>query len=494
MIIKSDKDVIEAYLHDESGLLGAHCDKVLIPETYSEVSDILKEASSKNIPVSISGAGTGVTGGRLPFGDNVLSLEKLDNILSVNPGSMTVQAGVPITKIHQAAGSIGYVYPPDATEWDASIGGNIATNASGSRSFKYGSTRQYIDSIKVVLANGEILDVPRGKYLAKGLTIEILNPKSEALTKFQIPNIQMPNIKNAAGYYSKPDMDLIDLFIGSEGTLGVIVEARLKLLPVEGYTFAAFAFFDSNEQALAFVKDAKSRTFLSRKNMDPKGLNALAIEYFDKNSLSLLRNKFGNIPSDKNAAIFFEEEITPEREPGFLDDWAALLEKNGVNIESVWSATEPEKEAEFKKIRHELPVLVNEIVRSRGIAKVGTDIAVPWEKFPEMFSVYVKELSASGMDHLIFGHIGDNHLHANILPKNEAERQKAKEIYLRFARTAVALGGTISAEHGIGKLKHAFLREMYGERGICEMVRVKKYLDPKMILGRDNIFPCEKLS
>lgn len=494
MIIKSDKDVIEAYLHDESGLSGAFCEKVLIPENYSEVSAILKEASSNNIPLSISGAGTGVTGGRLPFGGTVLSLEKLDAIISVKPGSMTVQAGVPITKIHEAAGSIGYFYPPDATEWDASIGGNIATNASGSRSFKYGSTRQYIDSIKVILADGEMLDIPRGKYLAKGQTIEILNPKSETLNKIQIPNIQMPNIKNAAGYYSKPGMDLIDLFIGSEGTLGVVVEAQLKLLPITGYTFAAFAFFDANEQALAFVKDAKSETFLNREKNNANGLNALAMEYFDKNSLVLLRKKFGNIPSGKNAAIFFEEEITPEREPVFLDDWAALLEKNGVNIESVWSATEPEKEAEFKKIRHELPVLVNEIVRSRGIAKVGTDIAVPWGKFPEMFSFYVKELSASGMDHLVFGHIGDDHLHANILPKNETERKKAKEIYLRFARAAVALGGTVSAEHGIGKLKHAFLREMYGEQGISEMARLKKYLDPKMILGRDNIFPCERLS
>lgn len=479
MIIKSDKDVIESYLHDESGLLGAHCDKVYVPQNYHEVSDILKEASSQGIPVSVSGAGTGVAGGRLPFGGIIISVEKLDSILDVSPGSMTVQAGVTITNIHEAARSAGFIYPPDATEWDASIGGNISTNASGSRSFKYGPTRKYVDSIKVVLANGEMLDVPRGKYLAQGQTIEILDPKHKILNKFQIPNIQMPDIKNAAGYYSKPGMDLIDLFIGSEGTLGVIVEARLKLLPVRGYVFAAFAFFDANESALDFVAEAR-------------GMGALAIEYFDKNSLDLLRSRFSNIPSGKKAAIFFEEEITSENESGYMDKWAALLEKHGVEIDNVWGATEPEKELEFKKIRHELPVIVNEIVRSRGFAKVGTDIAVPFEKFREMFSVYETELSLSGMDHLIFGHIGDNHLHANILPKTEAEREKAKGIYLGFAKTAVALGGTVSAEHGIGKLKHAFLREMYGDEGIREMVRVKQTLDPKGILGRNNIFP-EKL-
>jgi D-lactate dehydrogenase (cytochrome) len=480
MIVKTDRDVIGSYLHDESGLLGAHCDKVIIPETYEEVSCAIKEASSNNIPVSVSGAGTGVTGGRLPFGGMVVSLEKLDKILNISPGSMTVQAGVPITKIHEAAASVGHFYPPDATEWDASIGGNISTNASGSRSFKYGPTRKYVDSIKVVLANGEIIDVSRGQYLAKGQTIEILNPKSKILNKFQIPNIQIPNIKNAAGYYSRPDMDLIDLFIGSEGTLGIIVEARLLLLPASGYVFAAFAFFDKNENALGFVTEARNA-------------DALAIEYFDKNSLDMLRSRFPKIPSGREAAIFFEEEITPDKEDSFMDKWAALLEKYGVNIENVWGATEPEKELEFKKIRHELPVIVNEIVRSRGIAKVGTDIAVPFEKFPEMFSIYTKELSASGMDHLIFGHIGDNHLHANILPKNEAEMKKAKEIYLRFAKAAVSLGGTVSAEHGIGKLKHAFLREMYGDKGLMEMARVKKTLDPKGILGRGNIFPEELL-
>lgn len=480
MIVKTDKDVIEAYLHDESGLLGAGCDRVFIPESYEEVSAILKDASSKKTSVTVSGAGTGVAGGRLPFGGIVLSLEKLDRILEVSPGRMTVQAGVSITKIHEAAASTGYFYPPDATEWDASIGGNISTNASGSRSFKYGSTRKYVDSIKVVLANGEIIDIPRGKYLAKGQTIEILNPKSETLNKFQIPNIKMPDIKNAAGYYSKPGMDLIDLFIGSEGTLGVVIEASLKLLPVPGYVFAAFAFFESNRSALDFVAEAR----LS---------GALAIEYFDGNSLTMLRDRFPRIPAGKEAAIFFEEEITEENERGFMDKWASLLEKYGVNIENVWGATEPEKELEFKKIRHELPVIVNEIVRSRGIAKVGTDIAVPFEKFREMFSFYEKELSSSGMDYLIFGHIGDCHLHANILPRSEKERDRARDIYLRFAKKAVSLGGTVSAEHGIGKLKHAFLREMYGEDGIREMVRVKKALDPEGILGRDNIFPKELL-
>lgn len=473
MIIKTDKEIIASYLRDESGLLGAHCDKVVIPESYQEVSDVLKQASFDKTPIYLSGAGTGVTGGRLPFGGVVISLEKLDRILDVRPGEIRVQAGVSIARIHEAAGSTGYIYPPDATEWDASIGGNIATNASGSRSFKYGATRNYVEEIKVVLAGGKVLDIPRGRYSAKGRSFDL-----SADMRFNIPDYRMPDIKNAAGYYTKDNMDLIDLFIGSEGTLGVIVEARLRLLPLQGYTFAAFAFFDKVSQALDFVEQARNSS-----SVDP-----LAIEYFDKNAIKLLKKKFDLMPDGPEAVIFFEEEITPEKENGFLDNWAALLENNGVDIEDVWSATEPKKEAEFKNIRHEIPVLVNEIIRERGIPKVGTDIAVPSERFREMFDIYQKELSGSGMDHLIFGHIGDSHLHANILPKNGQEQIKAKGIYLKFAKKAVSLGGTVSAEHGIGKLKHAFLREMYGDRGISEMIRVKKYLDPGFILSRDNIF------
>jgi D-lactate dehydrogenase (cytochrome) len=477
MIIKKEQDQIRPYLEDASGLNGAHTDKVYLPENYQEVSQILKEASTKKTPITISGGGTGVTGGRLPFIGEVLAMDKLNKILDLNNSSITVQAGVPITEIHAAAESLGYFYPPDATEWTAFIGGNIATNASGARTFKYGATRRYVKRIKVVLSSGEILDIERGKQCP--------------MSNVQCPmsNYKMPDIKNAAGYYSKPGMELIDLFIGSEGTLGVVVEAELGILPKVGFVFAGFAFFEQEEKALNFVEEVKGLTFESRKRNDETGLDALAIEFFDFNALTLLRTKNPGIPSNARALIFFEEEITPQKEGPYLEKWGSLLEKHGVSLDDVWTADSPSKEKELKDIRHSMPEAVNEVVKKRGFPKAGTDIAVPHENFREMFNYYREVLAKSSVDNLIFGHIGDSHLHVNMLPKSEEELRSVKDCYIQFVRKAVSLGGTASAEHGIGKLKHAYLKEMYGQQGIDEMIRVKKALDFAYILGPDNIFP-----
>ncbi|MBU1007278.1 MAG: FAD-binding oxidoreductase, partial [Candidatus Omnitrophica bacterium] len=149
-----------------------------------------------------------------------------------------------------------------------------------------------------------------------------------------------------------------------------------------------------------------------------------------------------------------------------------------------------EKEREnLKEFRHALPEMINEIVKKNKLPKVGTDIAVPEKAFPEMFRFYREKLSSSKIDHLIFGHIGESHMHVNMLPKTEEEFSQSRSVYMAFVKKAVSLGGTVSAEHGIGKLKHAYLEAMYGKKAIEEMAMLKKSLDPACILGLDNIFP-----
>lgn len=472
MIIKTDQSAIKSYLEDASGLTGAHAEKVYLPENYNEVQEILREANSKKTPITISGGRTGVVGGCLPFGGEVMSFDRLNKILKISNGSIIVQLGVLLSQLKEAAESENYFYPPDPTEPSATLGGNIATNASGARSFKYGPTRRYVKKIKVVLANGEIFEIARGKYFANDNIFKL------PVYNFKIPDYTMPEIKNSSGYFSKKSMDLIDLFVGSEGTLGAVVEAELEILPKTGSIFGCFAFFENKKNAFDFVFEAKKK-------------NCLSIEYFNDKSLKLLGKKYPQIPQSAESCIFFEKEI--ENEDSYLEDWAEILEKYNADFEKIWISDNPNKEKEFVEIRHALPELVNEIVRKNGFPKLGTDIAVPDNNFLEMLQTYEESLAALNIDYLIFGHIGSSHLHVNMLPKTLVEAEKVKELYLHFVKKAISLSGAVSAEHGIGKLKHGFLKEMYGDHGINEMIRVKQYFDPNFILGLGNIFPKEML-
>jgi D-lactate dehydrogenase (cytochrome) len=171
-----------------------------------------------------------------------------------------------------------------------------------------------------------------------------------------------------------------------------------------------------------------------------------------------------------------------------MNEWLALLERNGALSEESWFATNEQDQAKLREFRHALPVLMNEWFARHNQRKVSTDMAVPDEAFAGMLRFYQDNLRSSELRYTIFGHIGDNHVHVNILPRNDDEAAKAWEIYRKFIRRAVNVGGTISAEHGIGKLKREYLRELYGEEHLREMAAMKRAFDPTGILGRGNIF------
>ena len=209
----------------------------------------------------------------------------------------------------------------------------------------------------------------------------------------------------------------------------------------------------------------------------------------DSNALDILRKKGMKIPSGARAAIFFEKDVEredPEREIG---RWQALLKRHGISEDDVWAATTEDEAERFVDIRHSIPDEVNETIRKSGHQKISTDIAVPDEAFTEMMDFYAGSFRDEPLRHVIFGHIGENHLHVNILPESKEELAKADAMALAFVRKGVSLGGTVSAEHGIGKIKHRYLEELYGRECILEMARIKKALDPAWILGLDNIFP-----
>ncbi len=479
MIIKRDPDIIKCYFEDESGLRGGHAEELLEPENEKDTIDILRDAASRKTPLTISGGGTGVTGARVPFGGSILATDSLNKIINIDEKNLfaTLQPGVRLSEFQTGLSKKGLAYLPDPTEPNAFLGGTISTNASGAKGFRYGPTRNYIKRLRIALSTGDILDIKRGESFAKKGETVLLKSVNK---KIRIPSYSMPVIKSAAGYYVKDDMDIMDLFIGHEGTLGLILEADVAIGKNPGPVMSFFNFFPSEKDALSFAKEARSK-------------QALSLEYMDVNSLDLLRTKHKNIPPDSKAMVYFEQDYKKEAEAKTIDSWMDLLEKYNFDPERSYFADSEKEREKLKEFRHALPETINEIVKRNKLPKVGTDIAVPENAFDEMFEFYKEKLLSSNIDFVIFGHIGENHMHVNLLPKTEAEFVKSRSVYMEFVKKAVGLGGTVSAEHGIGKLKHAFLEAMYGRKALEEMAMLKRSLDPACILGLDNIFSKDLL-
>jgi D-lactate dehydrogenase (cytochrome) len=504
MLVKSEQDSIQSFLADASNLAGGHASRVIVPESSEEVAEALARASRERTPVTVAGAGTGIVGGRVPFGGLVLSTERLNRVVEIvcenGGGHATVGAGVVLSDLQREANARGLLYPPDPTESSCYVGGTIATNASGARTFKYGPTRNYVRRLKVALATGDVLDVRRGEIHADGEGRLRVPLGGGRMIEARLPSFAMPSTrKHAAGYYVARGMDLVDLFIGSEGTLGVVTEVEVSLLPQPEGVLAGVVFFRDEASLLSFVREARERSLGTRESVREhvdsaaRGLDASALEYFDAESLSFLRERYPLVPARAAGAVFFEQETTEESEEALMDEWLGLVEGHNALADESWFGTNEHDRSEMRAFRHALPVMVNEWLARHGQRKVSTDMAVPDAAFPEMLRFYKETLRASRLAYVIFGHIGDNHVHVNILPSDDVEQLAARDIYARFVERAVSLGGTVSAEHGVGKIKREYLRALYGERALQEMAALKRAFDPACVLGRGNIFAEEFL-
>lgn len=447
----------QSYLEDASGFQG-FADQVIVAADEEEVCQTLKAASGQRIPVTVAGAGTGLTGGRVPQGGWVLSLEKFTR-LEVRRGNATAGAGVLLRDLQAAAKPTGQFYGPDPTEWGASVGGSIATNASGSRSFLYGATRRHVLSLNVAFMDGSVRTFRRGDPIG-----------------FDVPAVSLPSArKHSAGYPLAPGMDWVDLLVGSEGTLGVITEAELTLLPSPPDLLTGVVFFPDDAQALAAVN--------AWRPVD--GLRML--EYLDRASLDLLRPRFPDTPKGATALLF--EQILEEAPDAEYERWEERLAQSDALVEKSWFAASDVDRERFRRFRHALPEAVNDIVRANGYMKVGSDYAVPIDMNRAMLAFYRERLDARfPHNSVVFGHIGDAHVHVNILPASDEDFTAAQTLMLEFARRAVGLGGSVAAEHGLGKRKTHLLPLQYPEFEIEAMKAVKTRLDPCWLLGRGNLF------
>lgn len=505
-----------SYLSDESGFGPGKASILFIPNNEFQVAQFLKEMSEKRIPVTISGGRTGIVAGAVPEGGALLSLDNMNEITAItwNEQSkewrLTCQPGIRLRDLQQKiiTKKFGkeshdpewkdlprflndpsqYFYPPDPTEDTASLGGTIATDASGARTYLYGRTREHVRAIRVVLSNGEVLDLRRGEHLTDSSNTIRLRHLDDTTTYVPLPRYERPNVKCATGYYSKRNMDLLDLFIGSEGTLGVItsIEIALKKKP---QTAMFLAFFSSINDTIAFVTQVRS----TARNTDK--IAVYSLEYLDSNSLRLLHEinedqKLGmKLPADKAAAILSEFQST-ETAIGVLVEY---LQLHHSPVDETISGIDERDKERLRTLRHSIPEAINRIIANRKndiprLHKLGTDTAVPDERLMEIMKVYGERLVKSKLEHYVIGHIAENHLHVNILPRSLPELEAGEQLVRLLAQDAVAMGGVVSAEHGIGKMKPSLIRIMFQGEEIKDMIATKRAIDPNWILCRGNIF------
>lgn len=485
---------IEPYLKDASQFSGT-AEGVVLPENEKEVAEFLKEANAKKIPVTILGGKTGLAGAAVPQGGWALSTEKLSRILQVEKrskdksSSVRLEPAILLKDLDRVLEKESLFYAPDPTGPKAFIGGTLATDASGPNSFKYGATRKYVQRIRVVLADGSMLDLRRGQILAdRNGILEI--PKGTQKLRVLLPHYSFPKVKHAGGYYSKAGMDAIDLFVGSEGTLGVITEIELNLLPRPAEILAFIVFFRSEENAWKFSGSARELSLKNRTEGDESEIEARVLEYFDGGAIDFLRPDFPSIPKEARALIFIEQETLPEDIRSHSERWYEFFQTAGALTE-IWQAGTAERQREFRDFRSKLPLAVKDFLAEHRQVKIGTDTCVPHECFGELMLFHRRRVEEKGLRSVTFGHVGESHVHLNILPRNQEEAEKGRALYPEFVEKALALGGTFSAEHGVGKLKRPYLARLFGEKAIEEMKAVKRVFDPNGILGRGNLFEIQ---
>ncbi len=463
-----DPSIIEGYLTDASNLHG-RAEVLVRPGSTEEVAEILAHCQEHGIPVTVTAGRTSTTGAAVPYGGWLMSMERLNKVIEIGHDTAVAQGGVFLGALQTEIENTGRFFPPDPTSrHECTLGAAIACNASGARTFRYGATRPWIKGLTVVTPTGEILKIERGDPIP---------------TDWPVPHWNEPKVKTAAGY-PEPH-DLLDLFIGQEGTLGVITEATLELTDLPPDVLGILAFFPDRQSAVKFVEKAREAA-----KADPKGdFSARALEYLDGRCLKLAAGQGAEVPEGAGAALFCEQEIWSEDQmDAAMGAWWEALEEGGALADDTIIAADDASLEKLHSIRHAIPAGINEKIIRNGMRKVGTDLAVPDEALDEMMDAY----EAAPIDHVIFGHIGNNHLHLNLMPTTQQELEEAKDYYDELARKAIALGGTVSAEHGIGKLKRHQLAWMVGADTLKAFEDLKRFLDPNWILGRGNLLKAPK--
>lgn len=418
-------------------------DAVIQTKNVEEVAELVKFANREKIPVYPRGQSTSLSGGPLPVkGGMVIDLSVMNDLLEIDEEDLVavVSPGVLTADIHKAAEAKGLMYPPDPSSSHVStIGGNLAENSGGPRGLKYGVTKDYVIGLEVITPEGEIIRTG-------GRTV-----------------------KNVTGY------DLTKLIVGSEGTLGIITKAILRLIPKPPASETVMAVFDSLVDAGRAISQILTSGILPSK-----------MELMDQASMVAVENyQPSGLPTDAEALILIELDGHPMAVRDEAEQVSQVCKQIGAREVRV-PRTKAEKEDVWKARKLVSPA----IVRVKP-TKISEDATVPRSKIPEMCR-RLQEIKEKYNIHLVvFGHVGDGNLHPNIIADkaDKEEMARVEKAVAEIFEAAVQLGGTLSGEHGIGTMKAPFMEMELGAAGLDMMKRIKQAWDPHNIMNPGKIFP-----
>lgn len=491
------------WLEDAAHFPGGHAAGIVFPRTAADVVDVLVSAASV-LPI---GAQSSLTGGATPMGEVILATTKMAHIVDAPPGRITVEPGVTVAAMQERLAEAGAWFPPVPTFTGACAGGIVATNAAGAATFKYGSTRDWVEAMTVVLADGTVLELQRGAHRARDGRFEI--ETTHGRISVPVPTYLMPQVaKRSAGYYAAANMDLVDLFIGSEGTLGVITQITFRTLSPAPNIVLAWIPCAAEAQGLALVKALRDASMTTWQTGAPDGIDACAIEHMDRRSLEILREDGADrrnnvsVPEGTALALLVQLELGEETDAAeafdqiqgslessgrasALGNFCRALDRAGVLADTELALPRDRRRtADLLAVREAVPAGVNQRISTAKrtidarIEKTAGDMVVPFDRSAEMMDLYRQGFEARGVDYAIWGHLSDGNLHPNVIPRSFDDVVKGKDAMLEFGRHVARLGGCPLAEHGVGRspVKQALLQQLYGHVGIDEMRAVKQAL------------------
>jgi D-lactate dehydrogenase (cytochrome) len=476
--LERDPDLVRGFLEDAAHVPGGHAEAVAFPNDEAEVAALVMSAD-RVLPI---GAQSSLTGGATPRGEMVLSTRALTGIDIIDDRTIRAGAGVPLRELQNMLAARGRYYPPVPTYEGAFVGGTIATNAAGAATFKYGTTRRWVVGMTVVLASGEVLDLRRGDATAHADGWFEVASRQGGVCRVRVPSYRLPDVpKHSAGYYAAAAMDPIDLFIGSEGTLGVIVDATLGTIDRPARSVALVP--------CASESNAVNITAALRESPDVAG-----VEYMDTRSLALLPEEaFARAGTMRTTGPLLLVQVE-----GAIEPFAALLDRLGAADEVIVAPAGDERgAARLFELREAVPATVNQRVAlakaqvDARIEKTAADMIVPFDRLADSLAIYRDTFERLDLEYAIWGHFSDGNLHPNVIPRSFSDVERGKAAILEIGQRIVDMGGSPLAEHGVGRspVKQALLRLMYGERGIEEMRAVKHTLDPGWKLAPGVLFP-----